>query len=225
MLNGLSMGSTSVVTPAVAAAKVFTDIYANNTWGGCDSFSGTGSDLHQTRIIARQIPALLSELRVTKMLDAPCGDFHWMSRVQLNGVDYIGADIVDNLTVANREQYERPGVRFRTLNLIDDRLPRVDLILCRDCLVHLPYADIFSALDNIVRSGATYLLTTTFPARNENRDILTGDWRPLNLEAAPFSLPAPLRIIREGCTEGDGYYADKSLALWRVDHLRACRNA
>ena len=214
------MGNKNIVTTATAAARIFTDIYHRNAWNGRDSFSGTGSDLDQTRIIAREIPALLSELNVKTMLDVPCGDFHWMSRVDLSGINYIGSDIVDAIIMKNRELYERPGLRFRRLDLLEDRLPQVDLILCRDCLVHLSFDDVFTALDNICRSGSEYLLTTTFPARNDNADILMGDWRPLNLERAPFHLPRPLRAIDEGCTEGGGYFVDKSLGLWRVEDVR-----
>lgn len=214
------MGSGTIVRRLTAAEDVFTNIYANNAWGGRDSLSGTGSDCHQTRIISREIPTLLSELGATTMLDIPCGDFHWMSRVDLGDVDYTGADIVDELIRKNRVRSTSRRIHFRRLNLLSDRLPSVDLILCRDCLVHLPFSDVFMALNNVCRSGATYLLTTSFPERTENRDISMGDWRPLNMERAPFFLPPPLRYINEGCTEGDGYFADKSLGLWRVDDVR-----
>ena len=79
----------------------------------------------------------------------------------------------------------------------------------------------FRALRNICDSGSTYLMTTSFPGRRKNEDIVTGQWRPLNLEVAPVAFPAPLRIVNEGCTEGDGAFRDKSLGLWRVDDVRA----
>jgi hypothetical protein len=41
----------------------------------------------------------------------------------------------------------------------------------------------------------------------------------LNLQYAPFLFPAPLAVINESCTEAGGDYADKSLALWRVEDL------
>jgi hypothetical protein len=94
-----------------------------------------------------------------------------------------------------------------------------DLIQCRDCLPHLAYEDIFRVMRNFRRSGATYLLTTTFEHHPENTDIATGDWRPLNLERAPFHFPGPLRIVNEKCKEGGGKYADKSLALWKIEAL------
>jgi hypothetical protein len=64
-----------------------------------------------------------------------------------------------------------------------------------------------------------YLLTTTFPDHDQNEDVEDGDWRLLNLELPPFSLPKPLAIFTEHCEEEGGAFADKSLALWRVATL------
>jgi hypothetical protein len=86
-------------------------------------------------------------------------------------------------------------------------------------LVHFSFANIIAAFQTMKSSGAEYLLTTTFPAREVNKDIVDGDWRPLNLEASPFLLPAPSDVIVEGCTEEGGAYADKALAVWRVSDL------
>ena len=114
---------------------------------------------------------------------------------------------------------------FSVFHHLEARLRRLrqaaeaDLLLCRDCLVHLSFADIARAIANIRAATVTYLLTTTFPAQRANEDIRTGDWRPLNLEAAPFGWPAPLEYLVEKCTEGNGLFADKSLGLWRVDSL------
>jgi hypothetical protein len=198
---------------------VFTDIYRGNKFGGHESVSGPGSDLYQTRVIIEELPGLCRELQVSSILDIPCGDFHWMDRVDLNGVSYVGADIVKELVQENRSRIRGREIHFLQLNLVSDRLPQVGLILCRDCLVHLSFRDIRKALHNICRSKATYLLTTTFASRRTNRDIPTGEWRPLNLQMPPLCLPEPLRAIREGCTEDDGAYSDKSLGLWRIDQI------
>jgi hypothetical protein len=155
------------------------------------------------------------------MLDIACGDFYWMSRVDLRTVDYTGADIVADLIMHNR-RYEMSNIRFRKLDLLKEKLPKVDLVLCRDCLVHFSFKDAFAALRNVCESGSTYVLTTTFTSRRCNRDIATGQWRPLNLEDAPFSFPLPLKSIDEGCTECEGAFSDKSLGLWRVADIGAC---
>jgi len=98
-------------------------------------------------------------------------------------------------------------------------LPAADAILCRDALVHLSFANIARALDNFARSGAQYLIATTFSRWRHNHDIEDGDWRPLNLQAPPLGLPAPLALLDERCTEAEGGYADKCLGVWRVTDL------
>jgi SAM-dependent methyltransferase len=196
--------------------KIFTYKIRKRRKGGSESLSGSGSTLYQTRVIIRELPTLFQGLNVTRILDIPCGDFHWMNRVNLKGVDYIGADIVKELIQNNREKYQRQKVNFQYLNLISDKLPKVDLILCRDCLPHFCFEDIFHALINISYSEAKYLLTTTHPYVKDNHDIYTGQFRPLNLEIPPFNLSRPLRIINEKCTQNHGAFGDKSLGLWRI---------
>ena len=156
---------------------------------------------------------------VLLLLDLPCGDFGWLSRADLTGIAYTGGDIVPDLVAQNSRRYRGPGRRFRYLNLSRDPLPRADVVLCRDGLVHLGYPQIFRAFANLRRSGSTYLLATTFLELDANTEIDTGDWRPLNLCLPPFALPKPLAVIVEQWTAGDGAYADKALGLWRVADL------
>jgi SAM-dependent methyltransferase len=203
-----------------SSEQVFTDIYRHNKWFGTDSVSGVGSDVVQTSVIVEEIPRLLKEFSIETLLDVPCGDFFWMSRIELGTVHYVGGDIVQELVERNLREHARPGVDFRRIDLTSDDLPEADLVLVRDCLVHLSYEDIDRALRNICKSRARYLLTTTFPGRT-NHDIPTGRWRPLDLQSPPFGLPAPERLINEGCTEAGAQFRDKSLALWQIDDLAA----
>lgn len=205
---------------ADARETVFRSFFRQNSWGSGESVSGAGSEFANTRVIAARLPALWSELRINKVLDLPCGDFHWMRTVDLSRVDYTGADIVAELVRSNNAAYASERIRFLRLDLVRDRLPRADFIMCRDCLVHLSYHDIFSGLRNICASGAKFLFTTTFPARSVNIDIPAGAWRPLNLQAAPFLLPTPMELLNEEYAGDDGAYLDKSLALWRVADLK-----
>lgn len=199
---------------------IFTDIYKNNVWKGQHSVSGTGSGFNQTKIIIDALPKLFEELNISTMFDAPCGDFHWMKEVDLTKIKYIGADIVKEIIQENNINYQTKNISFQHCNLITDSLPKTDLIFCRDCLVHLSYSDIYSALNNMINSGTKYLLTTTFTDKRENRDIVTGQWRPINLERPPFSLPRPTLVINENCTENEGRHADKSLALWELSTIK-----
>jgi hypothetical protein len=129
-------------------------------------------------------------------------------------------DLVPALVAENTKQFGGPHRSFLVGDIVSDELPTSDLILCRDCLVHLPFADALAALRNIRRSGSTHLLATTFTGRTSNRDIQSaGQWRPLNLELGPFFLPAPIQVLVEDCPAADGKYADKSLGLWPISAL------
>jgi hypothetical protein len=109
-----------------------------------------------------------------------------------------------------------PGRRYVVADLTCDPLPACDVILCRDCLVHLSFENISRAIDNFKRSGARFLLTTTFTEIVTNHDVEDGDWRALNFTCPPFGWPAPETLINEECHEMDGAYRDKSLGLWRL---------
>lgn len=200
-----------------AASLDFEEIYKTNGFLGSESLSGEGASLHQTRIIRDQIPKLLRDLGINSMLDVPCGDWHWMRDVNLGDVTYIGGDIVQAIVDINNKQFGGLNISFRHINIIADTLPLVDLILCRDCLVHLSFEDGLLALDNFKKSGATWLLTTTFVDRNVNTNLFDGEiWRPLNLEIGPYNLGKADFYINEGCTEEGGQFTDKCLALWRL---------
>ena len=175
---------------------MFTAIYKQQRWGAGDSRSGSGSDLAQTDAIRLALPGLLGEVGCRTLLDIPCGDFFWMKTVPLD-VDYIGGEIVKELVESNQRAFGGPRRRFVHLDLVRDRLPRADVILVRDCLVHLSFRDIRMALLNIKRSGCSYLLTTSFPSLQQNEDTFTGGWRPVNLERAPFTFPPPVHVIAE----------------------------
>ncbi len=163
---------------------------------------------------------MFRELNIHSMLDLPCGDFNWMRQADLNGIDYLGADIVDALIQRNQANYGHlPKVRFEVLDLLDDPLPRMDLVLVRDCLVHFSNQNIQQALENIKRSGSTYLLTTTFTQLLRNKDIITGEWRPVNLQLEPFLLPPPVLLIAEHLDTPDKILQSKALGLWRVADL------
>ena len=141
-----------------------------------------------------------------------------MSQANLDLDLYIGADIVQELIDLNLRRWDgRSSQKFLKLDLTSDALPRVDLVLCRDGLVHLSGAQVLKALRNIKQSGSKYLLATTFPELLHNLDIVTGDWRPMNLQREPFNLPQPLKLILEGRAGPD--YRDKSLGLWRITDL------
>ena len=106
--------------------KVFRSIYKKNGWGSAESISGPGSTLAYTAHIRQQLPAILQSLQIKTLLDAPCGDCNWINKVDLIGINYIGADIVPEIIEANKINY--PDKNFINANIITDDLPAADLV-------------------------------------------------------------------------------------------------
>ena len=194
---------------------VFTKIYAEGgkRWKGIESKSGRGSDLATTKRVLEMLPVLLEGLHITSMLDAGCGDWNWMSRIQFpKRMQYLGVDIVPGLIVENCQKY--PDQHFRCMDLAGDQLDACEFILCRSVLFHLSFANVKRVLDNFKSTGARWLLTTTYPFYHEvGKDIPDGSFHRLNLEATPFTWPMPHLLIPEG-NELDGW-----LGLWNLKDL------
>ena len=97
------------------------------------------------------------------------------------------------------------------MDIIKDDMPKVDLILCRDCFIHLSYNNIFKAVRNFKNTNSKYLLTTTYKNIKENTDIFNGGFRKINLLLPPFNFSSPeIEIPEED---------DKVLSLWRIKDL------
>uniref|UniRef100_UPI0040485782 hypothetical protein n=1 Tax=Polynucleobacter sp. TaxID=2029855 RepID=UPI0040485782 len=169
----------------------FNWIYKNNYWGK-ESVSGEGSTLLYTENIRHELPVLILNFNIKSIFDAPCGDFNWMSSIinQLH-IQYIGADIVEDLIISHTANYSNASTKFQKINLISGKFPNVDLMFCRDCLFHLSYEDIRKVLLNFINSEIPYLLTSTYKNLSafSNTDIKTGDFRLIDLFSHPFNFP------------------------------------
>jgi hypothetical protein len=198
--------------------ELFARYHETNNWGDEESVSGSHSTIRYTDGLRRQLPQLLASLGVRRILDAPCGDYNWFRLVPRDeGVTYLGADIVEALVTRNQNAFGDGKTSFRHLDITRDRLPDADVWICRDCLFHFSDTNIWRAIDNFLGSDIPYLLTTTFPQSTDNRNIPTGGFRMLNLEAPPFSFPKPVESL-DDWIEG---HPVKTLALWERDALRA----
>ena len=139
---------------------VFGEIYDNNLWTIGESKSGAGSELKSTEVIRKELPEVIKKFNIKTVLDIPCGDFNWMSHVGFDGVEYMGADIVESMIEENKKKFG--NVNFKVLDITKDELPKVDLVFARDILGHFDLGNIQKALTNIIQSGSKYLLTTSF---------------------------------------------------------------
>jgi hypothetical protein len=218
---GLLTRALLILAPRRRVRSAFTRHYERRDWLEPESVSGPGSSLHRTTAIRSSLPSLFAELGVRSVVDAGCGDYNWFRTLEVELDSYLGIEVVEELVAENQSRYGTPRRQFASLDIIRDPIPRADLILCRDCLVHLKNRQVVAALRNFQRSGSRYLLATTFTGDRPNQDVPLGGWRPLNLEKVPFGLGPPLRLLRESISVEDPRYVDKSLGLWAWEETRS----
>lgn len=202
----------------------FTKNYEINFWGDEESRSGSGSTMEYTANVRRMLPEVIAAFPISSMFDAPCGDFNWMRTLQPQlPIKYVGGDIVRPMIEKNQATYGSEKARFIHADITKDPFPAVDLWFCRDCLFHLSYADTRRALENFARSNVPYILTTTHVGDGSfaNRDIDTGDFRPIDLFAAPYFMPCDVLFRFEDMLPGD---IGREMCLWTREQVITALN-
>lgn len=192
---GFGLVHPDTAAPSESEAR-FDEVWRGNMWASAESASGPGSerDSGAVRHAIDLLERLTDQLQLRSIADLPCGDFNWMPEflARRPSVQYVGYDVVGAMIARNRLRF--PGRTFRQLDITREVPRRADLIFSKDLLNHLTEADVWAALENMVASGARYLLLTT------NRGFGNTDLQPdvphasryLDLEAAPYSLTNPI---------------------------------
>jgi len=206
-------------------------VFSAKSWAGDGRAprSGPGSSLQRTARLRTALPGLFARYGITRFVDAPCGDWTWMSHVDLSGVDYIGADIVPEIVASNASVHSHDGVRFEVLDITSSPLPASDLFMCRDCLFHLKFWLRWAFFENFAASDGRYLMTTIDHVHRNRRLRRNGDFYRFDPRLAPFNLPEPLELIPENYdTIPPDDAADparskryRSMGLWSIDQIRA----
>jgi SAM-dependent methyltransferase len=210
--------------------EVFTDIYKNRKWSSTESASGTGSELKATVNIRKQIPIVFKKYGIKRILDIGCGDVNWMKTLFYDFEFYLGIDVVKVVINRNRKLYGSDKILFKQAIITNSEFSfykelnsyDFDVVILNDVLVHLSFEDIKIVLEKLKQSTVKYILTTTFLDYENNRDIPSGRWRPLNLMREPFDFPRPLEVIdntdelvvNDPADVKKKTGAGKSLALW-----------
>ena len=210
----------------------FTLIYKKNYWGNVDSVSGYGSTLESTAKLRNKLPELFEKFSIKSIFDAPCGDFYWVNYVlKENSLNYIGGDIVAPLIESHNLNYKNNSTKFIHIDLTKEIFPDSDLMICRDCLIHLSFNDIQLVLENFIRSNIPYLLTTTYVDTDnfKNKDIVTGDFRKIDLFAAPFYFSKDVSFRIEDGPPDNHSGEKREMCLWTrqqiIDALKRFNNS
>jgi hypothetical protein len=168
------------------------------------------------------IDGLIRRYGIKSISDCPCGLFeNWICLVDLSSVEYTGYDINDLAVERNRKN--NPSRSFFEFDLVNEILPKADLIICRDCLFHLSNDFVQRALKNFRDSGSTYLLATEHNHLKKNFDLTKEElereagFRHINLEISPYNLGTPIEMHVETlwCQREGGY--NRQMSLWKLN--------
>lgn len=185
---------------------------------GMESIAGYGTTKSSLRIIVNSLPSIFKKYNIRTFLDAACADYYSMKDVNFNGIHYIGIDMIDEQIKMNKEKYK--NVDFRTINMMTDIIPSVDLVFSRDTMIHMSSTNIFRFLKNCINSNCQYLMATTFPELKENIE-LGGQlgWRNLNLEISPYNFPS-IEVI----SEKYDINPEKCMGIWKFSDINKIIN-
>jgi len=184
----------------VSKKERFDLIYKKNFWSSKESVSGLGSELKNTVNLRKELSNLIKDYKLKIILDAPCGDFNWIKNLISSDINYIGCDIVKDLIIKNKIRYKKSNIDFINLDITTDKLPDADLMICRDCLIHLSFESINLFFNNFKKSNINYIMLTSYELKDHsqlfiNTNIPDGEFREINMSKKPFFLPLPLKKI------------------------------
>lgn len=183
---------------------------------------GYGSTLKGSAQLREVLPLFLRSFQVKRLIDAPCGDFHWMSQVDLSGIDYLGLD--EDMSAIGKAFGKISPPRFAPKSRVFKRWDIVhypppvdaDAVLCRDFMQHLPYADVFVVLRHFINMDISWIMLTSHAVKTNGHDLAErGLYRPVNFRLLPFELPEPAEFLPDG--------PDRFLGVWSREAIRESR--
>lgn len=192
-------------TPATQAPIVATEsetrvafekIYRDADWGknsGGIGNSGTGSTLEATALYRQYLQNFIKEHGITSVVDAGCGDWEFSQTIDWTGIDYKGYDIVPKLIEQNTAKFQKDNIHFFVGNMVDDDLPKADLLVSKHVLQHLPNEMVKKFLAKQLAKYKHVLLTNGVDAvylTALNSDIKPGEYRELDITRPPFGIKA-----------------------------------
>ena len=167
----------------------FTEIYERQLWG---SESGIGSAPEKTTEYRAFLQQFMAQNRIRSVVDFGCGDWQFSQLVDWSEVRYLGVDVVPAVVEKNRRDFGSDNIAFETFESLA-KLPRADLLVCKDVLQHLPNNLVKEYLAGFRKKYKYALITNDEePAEILNTDTEIGGWRTVRLDREPFRQPGAI---------------------------------
>jgi SAM-dependent methyltransferase len=151
--------------------------------------SGAGSNPYYTIPYRNFLEAFIWMNRIESIVDVGCGDWQFSRFLNLGSVNYLGLDVVPSIIAKNQSDFAAENINFQVMPQDLSTIPQGDLLIMKDVLQHLPNAAIFEFKEKLFPKFKFVLLTNSFSKLNTqlNVDIKPGEFRCLDLSAAPYS--------------------------------------
>ena len=199
----------------LSTGNIFDRIYKYQLWKFKNApLSGEGSTLMATKETVNIITSIIKKYKIRSFYDSACGDMTWMPIIlrQFPDLKYYGGDVSKYVISLNKKRDDLKKHEFNVIDFTKDKLPKVDLILCRDVLQHLDTEKVLKGLENFSKSGAQFLLATNYlktSKEESEKNIMSGYTVDRNLYHPPINL-------KEAISCYDEKYGGKYLCLWKL---------
>jgi len=176
---------------------VFSDIYQRAGWS-CnergEGTSGIGSTVRNAQPYMGFLEQFIREKKIKTVVELGCGDWEFSQYINWGDVRYIGYDVVKNVVDRDTKLFGNKQIKFRHADILEMKVPKADLVICKDVLAHLPNKDVERLLAKLghirycLFTSCVCTLEGPSDTYNLNQDIALGEFRQLDLAKPPFSV-------------------------------------
>jgi hypothetical protein len=130
--------------------SIFSKIYEEGFWSspGIPS-SGSGSIPSAATVYVDLVMDFLKKEEIKTVLDIGHGDWSMWEKYKFSDVDYLGVDVYEKVTENLNTLYETKNRKFKSLNVVTEKIPTREVCISKDVLQHLPTKDIIQVLNKI----------------------------------------------------------------------------
>jgi hypothetical protein len=165
----------------------FEKIYADDKW---TYGSGPGSLESINKPYIEFLESFIQNNKVDKIIDIGCGDFQFMRRVDMGQASYLGFDVATSIVKVNQTKFGNDRLKFCEMPDDFSQIPDCDIFILKDIMIHLDNK-YCQKLINCIKSKSKYAIfvnNCTNIIEDYNKDINSGDFRPVDVSLAPFNL-------------------------------------
>jgi len=170
-----------------STAGKFSKVYKEELWGKGKT-SGPGSHENNNKPYREYLQKLIDELKPETVTDLGCGYWDSNALIDWKEIRYTGIDIVESVLDSNRRECGDKNYSFILGN--ENNLPGGDLLIVKDVMIHWSNEKISEFFSNV--KGYKNILITNDVTENVrlNEDIVSGDFRAVDIEKDPFNVTA-----------------------------------